>query len=119
MPDSRPSVGEEREASERGTVVGFRAAKRTSDGEGTRLTEEAAVGMSRYAVGQLTVNNDDGLRAAKLPWSTPTLTEQSARDGGISAFLRRKAKGARDRTPGASGMASDRAIAEEAGEWTL
>ena len=109
---------EEREASERGKVVGCPSSEATSDGKGTRLTEEAAVGMSRYAAGQL-VSNGDGLAAAKLSWSTPTLTEQSAPDDGTPAFLRRKAKGARDRTPDAGGMASDRAITEEEGEWRL
>ena len=33
--------------------------------------------MSRYAAGQL--DNGDALRADKVPWSTPTLTESSAR----------------------------------------
>jgi len=110
---------QERQASERGTVLGCPSSEATSDGKGTRLTEEAAVGMSRYAAGQLADVNNDGLRAAKLAWATPTLTEQSAPDDGIPAFLRRKAKGARDRTPDAGGMASDRAITEEEGEWTL
>ena len=44
---------EKREASERGTGVGFPSSEATSDAKGTRLTEEAAVGMSRYAAGQL------------------------------------------------------------------
>ena len=109
---------EEREASERGKGVGFPSSEATSEGKGTRLTEEAAVGMSRYAAGQLTANNDDGW-AAK-PWSTPTLTEQPAPDDGTPAFLRRKAKVARDRTPDAGGMASDRAITDdEESEWML
>ena len=58
--------------------------------------------------------------SVKLPWSTPRLTEQSAPDDGIPAFLHRKAKGAAgDHPPDAGGMASDRTIAEEEGEWTL
>ena len=109
---------QEREASERGTGVGFPSSEATSDATGPRLTKEAAVGMSRYAAGQLTVNNDDGW-AAKLPWSTPTLTEQPAPDDGTPTFLRRKAKGARDRTPDAGGMASDRETTEEEGTWRL
>jgi hypothetical protein len=41
-------------------------------------------------------------------------------DDGIPEFLRRKAKGAAgDRPRDAGGMASDRTIAEEEGEWTL
>ena len=96
--------------------MGFPSSEATSDATGPRLTKEAAVGMSRYAAGQLTVNNDDGW-AAKLPWSTPTLTEQPAPDDGIPEFLRRKAKGAAgDRAPAAGGMAS---ITEEEGEWRL
>jgi hypothetical protein len=108
---------EKREASEHGTGVGCPSSEATSDATGTRLTE-AAVGMSRYAAGQLSVNNDDGW-AAKLPWSTPTLTEQPAPDDGTPTFLRRKAKGARDRSPDAGGMASDRETTEEEGEWWL
>jgi hypothetical protein len=110
---------EKREASERGKVVGCPSSEAPSDGEGTSLTDEAAVGMSRHAAGQLVDVNGGGLRAAKLSRSTPTLTEQSAPDDGTPAFLRRKAKGARDRTPDAGGMASDRAITEEEGDWRL
>ena len=106
---------EEREASERGTGVGFPSSGVTSEGKGTRLTEDAAVGMSRYAAGQL--DNGDPLTATKLPWSTPRLTE--APDDGTPAFLRRKAKGARDRTPDAGEMASDRETTDEEGTWRL
>jgi hypothetical protein len=38
---------QELEASERGTVVGCPSSEATGDGKGTRLTEEATVGMSR------------------------------------------------------------------------
>ena len=38
---------QERAASERGTVVGCPSSEATGDGKGTRLTEEATVGMSR------------------------------------------------------------------------
>jgi hypothetical protein len=113
--------------------VGCPSSEATGDGKGTRLTEEATVGMSRsgwYAAGKLMDVNGGGLRAAKLPWSTPTLTEdrrqssllgtESAPDDGIPEFLRRKAKGAAgDRPRDAGGMASDRTIAEEEAEWTL
>lgn len=97
---------QEREASERGTVVGCPSSEATGDGKGTRLTEEATVGMSRsgwYAAGKLMDVNGGGLRAAKLPWSTPTLTEdrqssmlgaESASDDGIPEFLRRTPNGA-------------------------
>jgi hypothetical protein len=110
---------QEREASERGKVVGCPSSEATGDGKGTRLTEKAAVSMSRCATGQLTVNNDDGLGAAELPWLTPTLTEQPAPDDGTPAFLRRKTKGARDRTPDAGKMASDQETTEEEGTWRL
>jgi Helix-turn-helix domain len=66
-----------------------------------------AVGMSRsgwYAAGKPMDANGGGLRAAKLPWSTPTLTEdrrlsgmlgtESAPDDGIPEFLRRTPNGA-------------------------
>ena len=110
---------QERAASERDTVVGCEA---TGDGKGTRLTEEVTAGMSRNdAAGKLMDVNGGGLQAA---WSTPTLTEdwQSSMLGTESASddLRRKAKGAAgDRLREAGGMASDRTIAEEEGEWTL
>ena len=113
---------QERAASKRGTVVGCEA---TGDGKGTRLTEEATAGMFRSdAAGKLMDVNGGGLQAAKLPWSTPPLTEdrQSSMLGTESAphDLRRKDKGAAGNRPGdASGMASDRTIAEEEGEWTL
>jgi len=113
---------QERAASERGTVMGCPSSEATGDGKGTRLTEEAAAGMSRNdAAGKLMDVNGGGLQAA---WSTPTLTEdwQSSMLGTESASddLRRKAKGAAgDRLREAGGMASDRTIAEEEGEWTL
>src|SRR5215472_5044489 len=116
---------QERAASERGTVVGCPSSEATGDGKGTRLTEEARAGMSRSdAAGKLMDVNAGGLQAAKLPWSTPTLTEdrQSSMLGTESApdDLRRKAKRAAfDRPRDAGGMASDRTIAEEASEWTL
>ena len=106
------NLREEREASERRAGVGFPSSEATSDATGTRL--EAALGMSRSAAGQL--DNGDPLTATKLPWSTPRLTE--APDDGTPAFLRRKAKGARDRTPDAGGMA-DRETTEEEGTWKL
>jgi hypothetical protein len=105
--------------------VGCPSSEATGDGKGTRLTEEATAGMSRNdAAGKLMDVNDGGLQAAKLPWSTPTLTEdrQSSMLGTESApdDLRRKAKGAAgDRPRDAGGMASDRTIAEDEGEWTL
>ena len=104
---------------------GYPSSEATGDGKGTRLTEEVTAGMSRSdAAGKLMDVNDGGLQAAKLPWSTPTLTEdrQSSMLGTESASddLRRKAKGAAgDRLREAGGMASDRTIAEEEGEWTL
>ena len=116
---------QERAASERGTVVGCPSTEASGDGKGTRLTEEATAGMSRNdAAGKLMDVNGGGLQAAKLPWSTPTLTEdrQSSMLGTESApdDLRRKAKGAAgDRPRDAGGMASDRTIAEDEGEWTL
>jgi len=102
--------------------VGCPSSEATGDGKGTRLTEEARAGMSRSdAAGKLMDVNGGGLQAAKLPWSTPTLTEdrQSSMLGTESApdDLRRKAKGAAARYVG--GMASDRTIAEDEGEWTL
>jgi hypothetical protein len=115
---------QERAASERGTVVGYPSSEATGDGKGTRLTEEATAGLSRSnAAGKLMDVNGGGLQVAKLPWSTPTLTEdrQSSMLGTASApdDLRRKAKGAAgDHPRDAGGMASDRTIAEEV-EWTL
>ena len=115
---------QERAASERGTVVGCPSTEASGDGKGTRLTEEATAGMSRSdAAGKLMDVNGGGLQAAKLPWSTPTLTEdrRSSMPGTESTpdDLRRKAKGAAgDRPRDAGGMASDRTVEEE-GEWTL
>ena len=116
---------QERAASERGTVVGCPSSEAIGAGEGTRLPEEATPALSRSdAAGKLMDVNGRGLQAAKLPSSTPTLTEdrQSSMLGTESApdDLRRKAKGAAgDRPRDAGGMASDRTIAEEEGEWTL
>ena len=80
--------------------------------------------MSRSdAAGKLMDVNAGGLQAAKLPWSTPTLTEdrQSSMLGTESApdDLRRKAAaGGRPRDVG--GTASDRTVEEEEeDEWTL
>ena len=79
---------QERAASERGTVVGCPSSEATGDVKGTRLTEEATVGMYR--------------------------------SGSAPDDLHRKAKGAAgDRPRDAGGMASDRTIAEDEGEWTL
>jgi hypothetical protein len=50
---------QERAASERGTVVGCPSSEATGDGKGTRLTEEATVGMSRSG------SAPDELREAK------------------------------------------------------
>ena len=112
--------------------MGCPSSEATGDGKGTRLTEEATVGC--LEAGGMPLASSwmcGGLRAAKLPWSTPTLTEdhrqssmlgtESAPDDGIPEFLRRtKAKGAAgDRPRDAGGMASERTIAEEEGEWTL
>jgi hypothetical protein len=116
---------QERAASERGTVVGCPSSEATGDGKGTLLTEEATAGLSRRdAAGKLMDVNGGGLQAAKLPWSTPTLTEdrQSSMLGTESALddLHRKAKGAAgDRPRDAGGMALDRTIAEDEGEWML
>jgi hypothetical protein len=97
---------QEREASERGTVVGCPSSEATGDGKGTRLTEDATVGMSRSGC------TED--RQSSM------LGTESAPDDGIPEFLRRKAKGAAgDRPRDAGGMASDRTIAEEEGEWML
>ena len=115
---------QERAASERGTVVGCPSTEASGDGKGTRLTEEATAGMFRSdAAGKLMDVNGGGLQAAKLPWSTPTLTEdrRSSMPGTESTpdDLRRKAKGAAgDRPRDAGGLASDRTVEEE-GEWTL
>ena len=66
---------QERAASKRGTVVGCPSSEATGD----CLTEEATAGMSRSdAAGKLMDVNGGGLQAAKLPWTTPTLTEESA-----------------------------------------
>ena len=116
---------QERAASERGTVVGCPSSETIGDGKGTGLTEEATAGLSRSdAAGKLMDVNGRGLQAAKLPWSTPTLTEdrRSSMPGTESTpdDLRRKAKGAAgDRPREAGGMASDRTVAEDEGEWTL
>src|SRR5262245_63490068 len=71
---------QEREASERGTVVGCPSSEATGDGKGTRLTEEATVGISRSGC------TED--RQSSM------LGTESAPDDGIPEFLRRKAKGA-------------------------
>jgi hypothetical protein len=85
---------------------GYPSSEATRDGQGTRLTEEATVGMSRSGC------TED--RQSSM------LGTESAPDDGIPEFLRRKAKGAAgDRPRDAGGMASDRTIAEEEGEWTI
>jgi hypothetical protein len=96
---------------------GCPSSEASGDGQGTRLTMEATAGMSRSdAAGKLMDVNGGGLQAAKLPWSTPTLTKTEPSPDG----LRRKAKrAAGDRPREAGGPASDRTMEEEVGEWKL
>jgi hypothetical protein len=83
---------------------GYPSSEATRDRQGTRLTEEATVGMSR---------STEDRQSSKLG-------TESAPDDGIPEFLRRKAKGAAGDCPrDAVGMASDRTIAEEDAEWML